>query len=102
MSCGVISLSFRVTPGLRCAPCLRAKARRPAAVKPPLGSFSRPLAARLPADFFEDFLPAFFVVFFAARLRAVFFVALFFAVFFLAVFFFEAFDAMRILSTRLG
>ena len=53
MSCGVISDSFFITPGLRCAPSLSAKALRPAAVNPPFGSFSRAfdLVLRLRDDF---------------------------------------------------
>src|SRR5262245_53584264 len=98
MSCGVMSDSFFVTPGLRCEPSLRANASRPAAVRPPFGSFSPALAGRMRADFFDAFLDAFFVVFLAAaRLRPV-----FFAVRFFVAFFFEALDAMRMLSTRLG
>src|ERR1700743_2787227 len=87
MSCGVISDAFLVTPGLRCAPCLRAKALRPAAVKPPCGSFSR--------GFFEALRGRFRAVVFAPAFLFGDFRERFFAVF---VFF----DAMRMLSTRLG
>jgi hypothetical protein len=64
-----------------------AKALRPAAVRPPSGSFSRAFDGRLRADFFA-----------APDRRADVFAR--FAVRFLVVFF--AFDAMRMLSTRLG
>src|SRR3954462_45854 len=98
MSCGVMSDSVLVTPGLRCEPSLRANAERPAAVRPPFGSFSRVLAGPVAAAFLGAFfLEAFLAIFWAARLRPVFFAGRFFA-----AFFFEAFDAMRMLSTRLG
>src|SRR3954470_15273696 len=98
MSCGVMSDSVLVTPGLRCEPSLRANAERPAAVRPPFGSFSRVLAGPVAAAFLGAFfLEAFLAIFLAARLRPVFFAGRFFA-----AFFFEAFDAMRMLSTRLG
>jgi hypothetical protein len=54
-------------------------------------------AAFLGAFFLEAFFAVLLAVFFAARLPAVFFAGRFFA-----AFFFEAFDAMRMLSTRLG
>src|SRR3954451_21400001 len=89
MSCGVIFDSGLVTPGLRCEPSRRANADRPAAVSPPFGSFSwAPAAAFFEAFFLEAFFAVFLAVFFAGR--------------FFAVFFFEDFDAMRMLSTRLG
>jgi len=90
MSCGVISDALLVTPGLRCAPSFLAKALRPAAVKPPFGSFSRDLAERLRGDFFAVFLRA-------TRLRPMRFFADFFVVDFLPFF-----ADMRMLSTRLG
>src|SRR3954468_20791773 len=89
-----MSDAFFITPGLRRAPSFLAKARRPAAVSPPFGSFSRALAARLRADFFTPFL-------LAARLRVAFLAERFLAEPFLADVFFD-FAAMRMLSTRLG
>ena len=77
MSCRVISDEDFVTPGFRCEPSLRANAARPAAVRPPFGSFSRAAPGLfLAAFFFKDF----FAVFLAERLRAAFLAGLFLAV----------------------
>src|ERR1700754_1048398 len=97
MSCGVISDCFLVTPGLRWAPSRFANARRPAAVRPPFGSFSRGLA-----DFAVAFRETFFGDFLSAtRLRPARFAVRFLADFFFVAFFVDL-AAMCMLSTRLG
>jgi len=91
MSAGDMSETFLVTPGFKCEPSFRAKALRPAAVRPPAGSFSRDFADFLREDFFTVFLSA-------ERLTVARFVGAFFPDLFFAVFF----DAICMLSTRLG